>query len=451
MVATISILFTFLAGYVSLVSAHSALWHPSMWGFNVTSKTFSYDNRPVVPLMNLPFSKWWFHGHLDYPPNDGDFLEIPAGETMNTEIACDKGATSYFASSPGGSIQDGENPCPGSPTTAFHANNEADTRGCALAITHQSDVSAVKPEDFTIFSVNHTCVWNRFTNFDVPAQMPACPEGGCICAFFWIHAPDSGSEQIFMNGYRCQVTGATSTTPVATSRVARRCGADPDFSKPDAAAWNCTYGAKQPLYWDQTENNNMFEGVHAPPFYNDLYAFPNGAQSDIFQDSELPVFNEAGEQTGVTTLGSSTVTTAIIVSPTVSGSWQTTASEPGVGSNPAPTKAPSPGSSSSPKPHVSSSAKSSGSIAKNVAQPATTPAPSSVLSSSSIATPASSTELTSIPATTAQTSDDEEASEPSSSKCRRRKRSIDNEKRNVEVKKRALGMHKRNKRHDLWL
>lgn len=27
----------------------------------------------------------------------------------------------------------------------------------------------------------------------------------------------------------------------------------------------------------------MFEGPHAPPFYNDLYNFKDGAQDDIFQ------------------------------------------------------------------------------------------------------------------------------------------------------------------------
>ena len=68
-------------------------------------------------------------------------------------------------------------------------------KGCALAITYESDVTKVKPEDFTIFSVNHTCVWYRDTDFSVPARMPPCPEGGCICAWFWIHSEDSGDEQ----------------------------------------------------------------------------------------------------------------------------------------------------------------------------------------------------------------------------------------------------------------
>lgn len=30
-----------------------------MLGFNVTAQTYSYDNRPVVPLYNMPFSQWW--------------------------------------------------------------------------------------------------------------------------------------------------------------------------------------------------------------------------------------------------------------------------------------------------------------------------------------------------------------------------------------------------------
>ena len=36
------------------------MWHKSMWGFNVTAQTFSYDNRPVVPLMDMTFEQWWF-------------------------------------------------------------------------------------------------------------------------------------------------------------------------------------------------------------------------------------------------------------------------------------------------------------------------------------------------------------------------------------------------------
>lgn len=35
------------------------MWHNSMYGFNVTDSTFSYDNRPQVPLYNMDFDQWW--------------------------------------------------------------------------------------------------------------------------------------------------------------------------------------------------------------------------------------------------------------------------------------------------------------------------------------------------------------------------------------------------------
>ena len=60
-----------------------------------------------------------------------------------------------------------------------------------------------------------------------------------------------------MNGFRCNVTGSTSNVALATPQVARRCGADPANDKMQAAPGNCTYGAKQPLYWFQKERNNV--------------------------------------------------------------------------------------------------------------------------------------------------------------------------------------------------
>lgn len=78
-------------------------------------------------------------------------------------------------------------PCPGAPLAAFHTTGQQDVKGCALAIAYQSDVNALQPEDFTVFSVNQTCVWYLNTEFSVP-KLPACPEGGCHCAWFWIHS-----------------------------------------------------------------------------------------------------------------------------------------------------------------------------------------------------------------------------------------------------------------------
>ena len=168
-----------------------AFWHPSMFGFNVTRETFPYDNRPVAPIKNMVFERWWFHNHLAYPPHPEDIFELPAGKSATAEIACNKGATSFYASSEGGDIREPNNPnnvCPGQPTIEYHTTGFSDLEGCSLAIAYKNNVADVQPEDFTVFSVNHACVWTRFTEFQVPARMPPCPEGGCICAFFWIHS-----------------------------------------------------------------------------------------------------------------------------------------------------------------------------------------------------------------------------------------------------------------------
>ena len=61
----------------------------------------------------------------------------------------------------------------------------------------------------------------------------------------------------YMNGFRCNITGSTSDVPLAKPQVPRRCGADPQHGKPDATPGNCTYGAKQPFYWFQKEQNNV--------------------------------------------------------------------------------------------------------------------------------------------------------------------------------------------------
>ena len=67
-----------------------------------------------------------------------------------------------------------------------------------------------------------------------------------------------------MNGFRCNITGSTSNVPLAKAQVPRRCGADPADGKVDAVPGNCTYGAKQPFYWFQKEDNNV--SLSMPPF-----------------------------------------------------------------------------------------------------------------------------------------------------------------------------------------
>jgi hypothetical protein len=204
--------------------AHVALFHPAMWGFNVVAANdprWSYDNRPITPLQSYTFKQWWFHDQLADPPQAGQFFELPAGQAATAELACAKSATSFNNASLGtpwgGDIREPNNPndvCPNDPhgMAEYHTTGLNDTKGCGMAIAYESDVNSIQPEvcflfargqlmrthstqDFAVFSVNQTCVWTRFTDFPVPERMPACPPGGCICAWFWIHSPDSGSEQ----------------------------------------------------------------------------------------------------------------------------------------------------------------------------------------------------------------------------------------------------------------
>lgn len=60
-----------------------------------------------------------------------------------------------------------------------------------------------------------------------------------------------------MNGFKCKVTNSTSNVALAKPQLPRRCGADPNNGRPEAAPGNCTYGAKQPFYWLQQEHNNV--------------------------------------------------------------------------------------------------------------------------------------------------------------------------------------------------
>ncbi|CAE6384342.1 unnamed protein product [Rhizoctonia solani] len=268
--------FLFVIPWLATASGHSALWHPSIYGFNVTKAPDGRDNRPVAPLRDLDFNAWWMHGHMGAPPNKGDVFQLPAGQTITTEIACTKAATSYWESGDGGDIRDGNNVCPGSPMAQFHTNGIGGLGGCGLAIAYKNDVRAVKPEDFAIFSVNHRCVWNRFTEFEVPAKLPECPGGKCICSFFWIHREDSGGEEMYMNPFDCAVANATSALPIPPAQVPRYCPVDKG---------NCTVGAKQPFYWLQKEGNNIFNDSLDPPTYTEDYGFKQGAQNDMWDSA----------------------------------------------------------------------------------------------------------------------------------------------------------------------
>lgn len=77
----------------------------------------------------------------------------------------------------------------------------------------------------------------------------------------------------YMQGFKCTVTNATSTTPVAPAQAPVYCADD---------ASKCVKGAKQMIAWHQETGNNIETADGISPGYNEKCGWTNGAQHDIF-------------------------------------------------------------------------------------------------------------------------------------------------------------------------
>ncbi|KAG1739391.1 uncharacterized protein EDB91DRAFT_1134902 [Suillus paluster] len=292
-----------LSSLAVLANAHMAAFHKSMYCLNGTvAGQVNYNNDdPVSPLWMLKKSDYWFH-HFnqcdDFPPAEGDFLELPAGGSFTVEIAANRGVTSLsyngqyatewgdggnhpedysITNLDGAPLSDSD--CISNPN--MHTQNQSMAAGSAFAISYQSDISQVTMDNLAVFTVRYNTPWKRVTSYDVPKDMPACPAAGCTCAWVWI--PNGcGEPNIYMQGFKCMVTGATSTTPIATPKAPVWCQEDQS---------TCTEGAKQILIWNQAEENNIvvngtdLSGSNKSPAYNSNCGFNDGAQNDIFATS----------------------------------------------------------------------------------------------------------------------------------------------------------------------
>ena len=125
----------------------------------------------------------------------------------------------------------------------IHAQNASMVAGSAFAIAYKSDINDVGLEDMVVFSVNQHAPWITVDyEYEVP-DLPACPDGGCICAWSWI--PNGcGEANMFLNAYRCKVTGATSQRTLAKPQAPVYCESDDDDqaglrfgSRPTASTW----------------------------------------------------------------------------------------------------------------------------------------------------------------------------------------------------------------------
>ncbi|KAL0947760.1 hypothetical protein HGRIS_013838 [Hohenbuehelia grisea] len=285
-------LFVTASLFFATASAHVAAWHDGMYCRNGTSGSDDTNTYEIVtPLYKMSKKDWWFHGVNGcnkYPPAPGKFLELPAGGDFTIEHATNRGKTSLsfngkFANQwmDGGNHPDNWNEpgCINNPN--IHTANEQNAAGTAFAISYQSDINNVTPENLVVFSVRYHTPWKRVTSYSVPAALPACPEGGCHCAWGWI--PNGcGEPNMYHQAFRCKVTNAKSTVPVGQGKPPVWCEDDPS---------KCTKGPKQMLYWNQLEGNNIevkgldLSGQPRSPAYNQKCGFPDGAQNDIFQGS----------------------------------------------------------------------------------------------------------------------------------------------------------------------
>ncbi|KAJ7306921.1 hypothetical protein DFH08DRAFT_901384 [Mycena albidolilacea] len=281
--------FTVVLSLGGLATAHFAAWHKGMYCLNGT--TVGYDdndtNSIVNPLFNLTKEDWWFHhynGCDDLPPDDGDFLELPANGNFTVEIAVNRAFTTLsYDGVRTGVFGDGQNYTNGLggvdciTELNIHTQNESMAAGTAFAISYQSDLSAVTAENLVVFTILYHTPWRRIATYSVP-NLPACPEAGCICAWGWV--PNGcGEPNMYMQGYRCKVVGQTGSAAVAPASPPTWCEDTPT---------NCTTGAKQLVYWNQQDGNNIFvsgsdsRGFPKSPSYNSVLGFNEGPQTDIF-------------------------------------------------------------------------------------------------------------------------------------------------------------------------
>lgn len=306
----------------AVASAHTAAWAPGMYcrGGADLNEDNQNTNLAVNPLYNLAKEDWWFQHHRGCdkaPPKQGEFLELPANGQFTVELAHNRAFTSLSHNSqfvsdwPDGKDHpedwNGWN-TDGTPAVclkddgALHTYNESSAGGTAFAISYHSDLEAVTMENLVVFTTRYHTPWKRLATYDVP-DLPACPEGGCTCAWLWIPT-GCGEANMYMQGFKCNITGASSNARrLAKAQVPLYCENEPE---------KCVKGAKQMLAWHQATGNNIETEPGVTPNYNQKCGWKEGAQDDIFEGAPTaPVVSAKGDVVSLVPFPSGTPVSSI--------------------------------------------------------------------------------------------------------------------------------------------
>ncbi|KAH6917100.1 hypothetical protein BKA70DRAFT_322486 [Coprinopsis sp. MPI-PUGE-AT-0042] len=286
--------------------AHVAAWHKGSYCLNGTTPGVNNQNANEIvnPLYKLRRNDWWMH-HVnrcdEFPPAPGDFLEIPAGGSFVVELALNRAFTTLsYNGQHVNRYGDGE-PHPGLGVTNdgkssdgcitnpnIHTKNEEGAAGTVFAISYNSNIKDVKPENLVVFTALYNTPWRRIAEYRVP-QLPACPPGGCHCVWGWV--PEGcGEPNMYMQPLKCKVVGRTGSRAVAPAVPPRWC---------EGNSSACVMGSKQMIFWNQLEGNNITPPPGRTPTYGKRLGFNNGAQSDIFGrlGSATPTYIAPGPST----------------------------------------------------------------------------------------------------------------------------------------------------------